>query len=230
MTAEELGSKLTRLIGTSVTCSLTSNKLRVVSIKRGKAGLEVKVPNYFTDAPQDILLALASFCAKPKEKYARILHSYALRRCEEIKSSKRESYLRLSVKGVCYDLEALFNYINQTYFNGECSAHICWGKRTMPKYVVRMGSYEFDSQIIRIHPILDNPDVPQEIIEDVIFHEILHWKHGASKDNDRNVFHSKEMRKAEKKYPGHIFAAEWRKTHLPLLIKKYRILRRKEKN
>lgn len=53
---------------------------------------------------------------------------------------------------------------------------ISWGRATKKrKRFIRFGSYDKKRLLIRIHPVLDNADIPDFFIYSIIYHEIAHF-------------------------------------------------------
>ena len=56
-----------------------------------------------------------------------------------------------------------------------------------------MGSFAVEDRLIRIHPVLDHPSVPDYFVAWIVFHEMLHGKYEVVRKGDRRCFHSKEF-------------------------------------
>jgi len=95
-------------------------------------------------------------------------------------------------------LESSFNRINEKYFDGIIEMpNLIFGKDSKRK----VGSYEYGSDTITISNILRNQN---ELIDYVMFHEILHKKFKYNVKNGRSYHHTKEFRLAEKKFENHL--------------------------
>jgi hypothetical protein len=74
--------------------------------------------------------------------------------------------------------------------------------------------------LIRIHPVLDRPDVPRYFVESVVYHEMLHHHLGGVPDRaGRTVYHTRAFREAEARFPGYGEALAWEKENLPRLLR-----------
>lgn len=85
-----------------------------------------------------------------------------------------------SPKGRDYDLQIIFDELNKFYFNGELKHIIVWtkkrssrGKRKVPRYL-RLGFFCKGCTSIFVNSILDNSKVPSELLEVVVYHEMIH--------------------------------------------------------
>jgi len=92
-------------------------------------------------------------------------------------------------------LEASFERVNEVYFNGMVDKpNLKWGDES----VSRLGSYEYGSDMITISAIFKNEK--PELLDYVMYHEMLHKKFKFQSRNGRNVHHSSEFRKMESKF------------------------------
>lgn len=75
-----------------------------------------------------------------------------------------------------YNLQQIYDGINAHYFEGKVDACIRWfGSRNfVPRYRVRLGSYNQRTRVIKIHRLLDKPSVPPYFISYIVYHEMLH--------------------------------------------------------
>ena len=92
-------------------------------------------------------------------------------------------------------LEESFDRINDAYFNGMLDKpNFQWGNASTSK----LGSYEYGSDTITISAIFK--DEKQELLDYVMYHEMLHKKFKFQNKNGRNFHHSNEFRKMEAKF------------------------------
>ena len=92
-------------------------------------------------------------------------------------------------------LEASFGRVNEAYFNGMLDKpNLQWGNQSISK----LGSYEYGSDTITISAIFKNEE--QELLDYVMYHEMLHKKFKFQNRNGRTLHHSIEFRKMEAKF------------------------------
>ncbi|MBI2652766.1 SprT-like domain-containing protein [Candidatus Woesearchaeota archaeon] len=92
-------------------------------------------------------------------------------------------------------LEESFNRVNETYFNGMLDKpNLQWGNPSTSK----LGSYEYGSDTITISTIFKSAQ--QELLDYVMYHEMLHKKFKFQNKNGRNLHHSNEFKKMEAKF------------------------------
>lgn len=105
---------------------------------------------------------------------------------------------KLAGRGKNYDLATIFSKLNQEYFEGKLEQpRLMWSAR---KSIRRLGTYQPDSDTITINKSLDGNDIPHYLVEYVMYHEMLHKKIGLKEVNGRHYAHTKEFKKAEKRY------------------------------
>ena len=94
-------------------------------------------------------------------------------------------------------LEESFNKVNDGYFNGMLDKpNLQWGSSSTSK----LGSYEYGSDAITISAIFK--ENPNELLDYVMYHEMLHKKFKFENKNGRTLHHSPEFRRMEAKFPN----------------------------
>lgn len=95
-------------------------------------------------------------------------------------------------------LEASFNRINEHFFaTGIEKPNLIWGQQAFRK----LASYNFHDDTITVSSIFKNARV--EVLDYLMYHELLHKHHQFKHNNGRSRFHTKEFRDAEHFYPKH---------------------------
>ena len=101
-------------------------------------------------------------------------------------------------KGRVHDLDASFERVNAHYFSGQMEKpHLHWNRR---KTFVKFGHYRPDKDEIMFSLSLDAEDVSQELIDFVMYHELLHKQLGAEHKGGRRYSHTPAFRQAEKAF------------------------------
>ncbi len=102
-------------------------------------------------------------------------------------------------RGRHFDLERLFEELNEKYFAGTLQRpHIAWSTRGWRR---QFGCYDPGPNQILLNRRMDHPRVPQCAVEYVLFHEMLHVKHPTRRSGCSLVSHSREFREEEKRFP-----------------------------
>jgi len=92
-----------------------------------------------------------------------------------------------------------------------------WGRRRRerPKGYIVFGSIQEEDRVIRIHPLLDRPFVPQWYIEYVVFHEMLHAFVPDRYDSaGRRVVHHEGFLRRERSFRHYRRSLEWEHENL----------------
>jgi len=119
-------------------------------------------------------------------------------------------------QGNYYDLEALFHPINQEYFAGKMvKPRLTWNKTLTHR---KLGHYEPLRDRVVMSRTLDSPQVPQIVVELVLYHELLHKHRGAKLLNGKRMVHTPEFRRSERQFRHYQEAQQWLERSLVLAM------------
>ncbi|MGC1128295.1 MAG: SprT-like domain-containing protein [Candidatus Acidiferrales bacterium] len=100
--------------------------------------------------------------------------------------------------GIYFDLEPMFDSLNQRYFEGALEKpRLGWSKRVWRS---QLGCFDPALRQIVINRQLDRERVPECAVAYVLYHEMLHVKHPIKFARCRRQSHSAEFRREEKKF------------------------------
>ena len=171
----------------------------------------VRISDILAEAPPIVLEALAEillaqlFSRRPSEEarecyMAYVYDPHVRSRVDETRRSRGRVRL-LPARGRCYDLGEIFARLNRRFFDDELSpCRIGWSPR--PSRSV-LGRYDPSHHIIAISKSLDSESIPLEIVEYLIFHEMLHIRIPLERHGSRRVIHPRAFREAEKAFPDY---------------------------
>ena len=92
-------------------------------------------------------------------------------------------------------LEKSFNRVNEKYFYSLIEKpNLIWGNHTLSK----LGSYEYGSDTITISKTLEN--LEQDILDYIMYHEMLHKKHKFTNRGTKNYHHTIAFKKEEREF------------------------------
>jgi len=181
-----------------------------IELDREKKALRVRVSDQLERAPAPVHEALAYillckvFRKEVPKQYKRRYHLYTERADVREKSllvrRVRGRKQITSAEGAVYDLEAMFDDLNQQFFDGRMvRPQLTWS----PKRSRRMlGHWDPAHNAIVISKIFDHPEVPRFLVEYVLYHEMLHLKHPVEhRTGRRRLVHTKEFYADERKFP-----------------------------
>jgi hypothetical protein len=193
------------------------NTSTMISCRVRYGRLELRLHRMFADASDEILQALAAHLRGSK-KGTRLLDEFISKNRDLIK--KRPKALLSKRQGRVYDLHSIAGAVNRVYFDGALDVSITWGnaKKNPKKKSIRLGSYTFEDQLIRIHPALDQSFVPAYVIVAVVYHEMLHHVLGIKRKDGRQYVHTAEFRCREQSYIFYPLARQWERQNLKRLL------------
>jgi SprT-like family len=180
--------------------------------------LRVKVSDLFSDAPEDVLEALAVillsrlYRKKVDPDHRRRYRQYTLspemrQRSRDVRRRRSRPRPARGPRGRAYDLECLFRKLNGEYFNHALpQPGLSWTERSSRRV---LGSYEFDEDTIFLSRWLDSPRVPEYVVRYVLFHEMLHVRHGMRVEGIREIVHPPEFRRQERAFSHYREAQVW---------------------
>jgi hypothetical protein len=136
----------------------------------------------------------------------------------------------LSTRGRHHDLARLAADLLEREFAEDSGLRnspprLTWGRTSArgPRRGLRLGSYDAELALVRIHPALDQPAVPDWFVRYVLFHELLHAIHPPVRSSaGRWIRHGEQFRAREDAYPDLERALAWEKRHIDALIRSAR--------
>jgi len=171
----------------------------------------VRISDILVEAPPIVLEALAEilltqlFRRRPSEEarecYMAYIYDPAVRRRVDEARRTRSRVRLLPARGRHYDLAEIFTRLNHRFFNNELSpCRIGWSTR--PSRTV-LGRYDPAHHTITISKSLDSESIALDILEYLVFHEMLHIRIPLERRGSRRVIHSRAFREAEKEFPNY---------------------------
>jgi hypothetical protein len=223
--------QLNRLTGGRLrSLELTDNRRTILSVRAGmgsRAPLELRIHHSFTAAPEEVLRAVATFVEskrgsdRSREALVLIREHFSAHR-----TSARTRRVVLQPVGVALDLRELFAELNERHFEGRLAAGITWGKSAIASRCGRrrssslqLGSYSYEDRLIRVHRVLDDPEVPRYVVEAVVYHEMLHADMPPEIRGGKRMFHTPEFRRRERLYRNLTRAERWIGENMPALLR-----------
>ena len=205
---------LENVTGKTITLSITDNTASMLSVKeKHNSETFLRLHWMFLHAGNEVCREIAAFIRNRKCNTPSI-GKFIRDNKDCIRKSVRTC--ALNVQGRYYNLKEMFDLINRRYFNDRIRASITWGKKRSRWYKGKrtLGSYDENTNLIRINPLLDQRSVPRYFVEFVVYHEMLHADMLLKKDGMRSPVHSKEFKKREILFEKYKNAVKWEKNHL----------------
>lgn len=177
------------------------------SIRKREGKILIRISDAFSDAPQDVLLALGRILLaklnknpvskKDRAVYSRYVASEELQDKAAALLSGRRRVLHI-VKGNHRSLEESYQRVNTTYFGGLMEKPtLTWGRKKARR---TLGRYDPQRDVVYVSPVLDSREVPEEFLDFIMYHELLHKKHGIQERGGRLWAHTPQFRRDEKRF------------------------------
>jgi len=110
-------------------------------------------------------------------------------------------------RGAFHDLAASFERVNATYFDGQLGRpRLTWSRSFTGR---KFGHYDELRDWVMVSSTLDHHDVPAFVVDYLMFHELLHKKHGIRWVNGRGHAHTREFYAEERRFPRFAEADAW---------------------
>lgn len=216
-------NRLKSLLKKPVNLTITDNRRSIITARWIDNAYHIRLHHMFLEANDEILEALAKYILGRPKIAAKKINVFIRENEYKIRKSlpspvKRNS--NLVFRGKYFNLQEIYRELNQKYFDHQVDCQITWGNRRRLKRQksVRLGSYSYHTKTIRIHPTLDRSFVPAYVVNDVVYHEMLHAFVGIQRENGRNYSHHRRFRELEKRYSHRRSAEEWIKVNLNRLV------------
>jgi hypothetical protein len=221
--ARGLADALSGRLGEDVRLTVHDNRSTMVSFRRHGTELRLRVHHMFLDATEEVVEALVAFADDSRAGRARRrdagrrIDAWVRRHRARISAERQRP---LQPRGRAHDLQALFDRQNAEHFGGAIDARIGWGPVRVGDRTrsVKTGVYHEDARLIRIHPSLDRPEIPEFYVAFVVFHEMLHQAVPARETGRRRIVHGPEFKRRERAHPDFARALAWERRHLRLLL------------
>lgn len=184
-----------------------ANVNNTIRLREGR--LLVRLSDILEGAPDAVLRAiahilLAKMYRKPIERlhatrYRRYVSSHGITHKVHLLRQLRGRKRIQSPRGKVYDLDEIFENLNQRFFFGLLARpQMTWSRDHARN---SLGHYDPAHNAIVISRIFDHPRVPRYTVEYIVYHEMLHLKHPVKLRGSRRCVHSAEFQQEEKVFP-----------------------------
>ncbi len=100
--------------------------------------------------------------------------------------------------GKCYNLTDSFDRVNMAYYEGAMARPRLIWSRTFTQRV--FGHYNYAHDTVMVSRSLDQPEVPEFVVDFIMYHELLHKKLGLRWEENRKKAHPPEFRREMLKF------------------------------
>ena len=216
--------------------ALTDNQCTMITVRREPGRYRLRLHHMFAEAGPDIVAALGRYVTRAERDASAVLGEFISKNQARIVLSSTRRPLSAPAHGRPrqpppaepmgrhHNLQNLLDQLNRDYFEGTVGATITWGQRKRCGLAARrhkslqLGSYTVEDALIRIHPTLDRPQVPGYFVAWIIYHEMLHQKHGIPVIAGRRRFHTAEFLAEERLFDDYERAHVWERQNAHWLL------------
>jgi len=209
----------------SLAVTLTDNRHTMISVRRDHSRgprYRVRLHHMFADADPIVTRALARYIGSNDPAASRVLGTFIDAQQHRVRALARVPHTpTLETRGRHFDLQQMYDDLNDRYFAGTISARITWGQRCgrpRRRNSIKMGSYSVEERLIRVHRSLDRAFVPRYFVEWIVYHEMLHQVHQAALVNGRRQFHTPAFLADEARFEHYQRARAWERAHLDEIL------------
>ncbi|HIG87535.1 MAG TPA: hypothetical protein EYQ25_10865 [Planctomycetes bacterium] len=232
-TPQQLSAYLTEQTGLTVRVTLTRAMSQPVRGQSKGAQWDLRLHRAFAQAPEDVLENLARWlrngrrskraCEGLDQWLEETIYSQRIQRRTPLRSGQGETYDLIELA------QDLWEGFLESSLSPDKRPHLEWGLRraSRSRGGLRLGSWDAQTNRVRLHPVLDDPGVPAWFVRTVLVHELLHAAHPPIRDQaGRRCPHHSEFRQRERSWPDHEKARAYERKHLPRLVRAARSLAR----
>jgi hypothetical protein len=142
-----------------------------------------------------------------REIYSNFIKTQEIRDKATENKKTRGRKIISSAQGNFYDLNEIFDDLNETYFKNSLPKPVLtWSSR---KTFRILGHHDSAHETVVVSQSLDDKKVPKYVVEFVVFHEMLHIFHPTQHINGRRYNHTPTFRRNEKKFVYFEEAESW---------------------
>jgi len=187
-------------------------------IQRQDGVLRVRISEVLRDMPERLHQALALvlvgklerkvYPKAEEERFDRYAVSDLIqqRMAEQARHRPKRSR-HYGTKGRKFDLHEIFDRVNRQYFGGEFPRPSLSWTRSQSRH--RMGYVDEERNKVYISRTMDRLSVPRYAIEFIMYHELLHLVYPSERRGRRVLHHTKDFRRAERKFKHYAKARRW---------------------
>ncbi len=178
-----------------------------VRLRDGK--LYFRISDLLEAAPDSVLHAIAHILiAKIYRKEIDAQHAARYRKYVGSRAISEKAHLVRQIRGRklledpvgnVYDLNEIFEELNQRFFFGLLARPLMSWSQSHARNM--LGHFDPAHNAIIISRVFDHVRVPRFVVEYIVYHEMLHLKHPVKLRGSRRCVHPKQFQEEEKLFP-----------------------------
>jgi hypothetical protein len=189
---------------------VTENRHTMLNVlEKRRAFTRLSIHKLFLDAPDAVLSAIAHY-VKGIKKDRSVLRHFIQKHFDQVDYTHLIKQQQLETRGKIYNLDYLFDLLNQRYFRGGLDLSITWyGRLTIKKR--RKSRVTFGQYV---------SGFPEYFVKFIIYHEMLHSVIPGSLDKGgRYCFHNRDFKAREKEFDEYERAIIWEKHNQEMIFR-----------
>lgn len=209
-----LQKNLERGAQNKIELKINDNRSTMLSVRWEPDCTKVSLHRMFLEAPKNIMQDLACYVRQEQDNISPVVKAFIEDKLKKFDYSHELDLRKLHTKGHVYNLQKIYDSLNQEYFNPPLNLKITWfGKSSKSKNRLTFGLYHDPLKLIKINRLLDSPSIPSYLIEYVIYHEMLHHVCPSYYENGSHKVHTREFKERELKFKYYQLALKWLDEH-----------------
>ena len=200
---------------------INDNRSTMLSVRWEPDYTRVSLHRMFLQAPSNVMEALACYLRGEEKSLAPTIKKFIEESVQKLDYSHHVDRQQLYSSGKIYNLQEIYDEINEVYFNSRLRLLITWFEqpRSKNRSKVTLGLYQDTLKLIKINRILDSTDIPYYLIGFVMYHEMLHAICPPYVDDSgTNHIHNKEFKRLEARFRHYRQAKSWLKENCMTLF------------
>ena len=212
----DLQTNLQRNVKKKVKLRINDNRSTMLSVRWESDCTKVSLHRMFLEAPENVMDELACYVRREQKSISPSIKAFIEDNLRNLDYTHMLNLSKLISRGNVYNLQQIYDALNQEYFEGRLKLYITWFGRGTQKNRSRVtfGLYHDPLKLIKINRLLDSPAFPDYLVAYVIYHEMLHHVCPSYYDEKGiHRVHNKEFKERELLFPYYHQAQNWIKKH-----------------
>ena len=193
--------------GRDVRVVFTENRVVLASLGGSREAPRLRVHRIFAEAPEPVAEAVARLYLAPPRRGLRHEMQTRLRdfiRRHDGASPAAAPPRATPPRGTAHDLRPLLARVSGRWFDGRLEVVVGWSMRPARRTLARWYEVTGDRSRILVNRLLDAADVPERVLEYLLYHEALHEVLRDRRCKGRRVYHHPEFHRRERLFPSHV--------------------------
>jgi hypothetical protein len=208
-----LYEQLQTLSGLNLKLRINDNRSTMLSVRWEQGHARVSLHRMFLKAPVNVMQELARYIKAGRSGSLPLeVKKFIEYQTQKMDYSHSVKKGELSTRGRRFDLLAIYDSLNESYFGSDLQLAITWyghpSRRLRSQ--INFGLYCYPLKLIKIHRLLDSFDIPDYVVHFVVYHEMLHSV-CAPFVNQRGmtIVHTPEFKQKEREFQFFHQAHQW---------------------